>query len=238
MFALGVGQLWARRESAWYRGALASTLLATGVFGWWTLYRNEDWLPALRWSILALAGMSALALASGRTIRSRPAAASMALTLALTAALAGPAAYAVATVGTPHQGGGPSVGPARAGHTGGGAWKRAVDSPELADMLKHTDTKWSAAIDRSSNAADLELSSGTAVMAIGGFSGTDPTPTLREFQDDVANHRIAFYVSANSVGHSPGWNSHSHTDIAKWVQANFPASRVGSATVYDLSSPR
>jgi hypothetical protein len=105
-------------------------------------------------------------------------------------------------------------------------------------MLKHTDTKWSAAIDRSSNAADLELSSGTAVIAIGGFSGTDPTPTLPEFKDDVANHRIGFYVSANSVGHSPGWNSHSHTDIAKWVQANFPASTVGSATVYDLSSPR
>ncbi len=102
MFALGVGQLWARRESAWYRGALATTLLATGVFGWWTLHRNEDWLPALRWAILALAVVSVLALASGRTIRSRPAAASMALTLALTAALAGPAAYAVATVGTPH----------------------------------------------------------------------------------------------------------------------------------------
>jgi 4-amino-4-deoxy-L-arabinose transferase-like glycosyltransferase len=238
MFALGVGQLWARRESAWYRGALAVILLATGVFGWWILRGNADWLPGLRWAILVLAVAAAVALASGSFTRARPAVASAALALALTAALAGPAAYAVATVRTAHEGGGPSVGPARAGHTGGGAWKRAVDSPELADMLKHTDTKWSAAIDRSSNAADLELSSGTAVMAIGGFSGTDPTPTLPEFKDDVANHRIGFYVSANSVGHSPGWNSHSHTDIAKWVQANFPASTVGSATVYDLSSPR
>ncbi|WP_319452732.1 MULTISPECIES: glycosyltransferase family 39 protein [unclassified Mycobacterium] len=237
MFALGVGQLWARRESAWYRGALAILLLATGAFGWWILHRNSDWLPALRWAVLAVAVAAAVVLASGWLARARPAAAAAALALALTAALAGPTAYAVATVGAAHEGGGPSVGPAQDGHFGGGM-ARGVDSPELADMLKQTDTKWSAAIERSSSAAALELSSGTSVMAIGGFSGTDPAPTLPQFKDDVANHRVAYYVSTGSGSHRPGWNSHAHADIAKWVAANFTATKVGSATVYDLSSRR
>jgi hypothetical protein len=43
----------------------------------------------------------------------------------------------------------------------------------------------------SSSAAGLELASGTAVLAIGEFTGTDPTPTLAQFQDDVAQHKVA-----------------------------------------------
>ena len=115
------------------------------------------------------------------------------LGVALVGALAGPAAYAVATVGAPHQGIGPSVGPARHGDwTCGG---RTTSNPRLDAMLEATDTPWSAAIDRSSTAAGLELATDTAVMAIGGFSGTDPTPTLQQFQDDVAKHRVAYYLA-------------------------------------------
>jgi hypothetical protein len=103
-------------------------------------------------------------------------------------------------------------------------------------MLKSTHTPWSAAVDRSSNAAALELSTGTAVMAIGGFSGTDPAPSLAQFQDDVAAHRVSYYVTTNTLGHRPGWAGLGHTDIARWVAANFPSQKVGRTVVYDLSS--
>jgi hypothetical protein len=115
---------------------------------------------------------------------------------------------------------------------------KGVDTPELDAMLEATSTPWSAAIDRSASAAGLELSTSTAVMAIGGFSGSDPTPTLKEFQDDVAHHRVAFYIATNNHGHGPMWGGHGHTDIATWVASNFDAVQVGSATVYDLSMPK
>jgi hypothetical protein len=75
-------------------------------------------------------------------------------------------------------------------------------------------------------------------MAIGGFSGTDPAPTLQQFQDDVAKHQVAYYVTAGTGGRRLGWNSHPHADIAQWVAANFSAIKVGKTTVYDLSSAK
>ena len=95
-----------------------------------------------------------------------------------------------------------------------------------------------AAINRSSSAADLELSTGTAVMAIGGFLGSDPVPTLSQFQDDVAQHEVAYYIVVNNRGHGPGWGNRGHADIANWVAATFPSSNVGDATVYNLSAPK
>jgi 4-amino-4-deoxy-L-arabinose transferase-like glycosyltransferase len=234
MFAIGVQQAWMRRESRWRRGILAAVLLATGVYGWWILDQNSSWLPALRWTIMVVTSTAAVALFSGWLIRARPAVATAVLATAVAGALAGPAAYSVATVGAAHHGGGPTVGPAEAGFHGDGLWGRGVDSAQLDDLLKRAGTKWSAAIERSNAAAGLELSTGTAVMAIGGFSGTDPAPTLQQFQDDVAKHEVAYFVTTTTGGRRPGWNSHPHADIDRWVAANFPAMKVGKATVYDL----
>ena len=239
MFAIGVGQMWARRELWWCRIGLVVTLLATGLWSWWTLEGNADWLPGLKWAVLVLTVVASLALLGVWAVRPRRGVVLALLGVAVAGALAGPAAYAVATVGAPHQGGGPSVGPARAGGHGMGMWGgKGVDTPELDAMLEATSTPWSAAIDRSSSAAGLELSTNTAVMAIGGFSGTDPTPTLPQFQDDVAHHRVAFYVTSNNRGRGQGWTAHGHSDITKWVATTFRSVQMGSATVYDLSAPK
>ena len=114
---------------------------------------------------------------------------------------------------------------------------QGVDNPDLDAMLKATHTEWSAATLRSSTAANLELSTDTAVMAIGGFLGSDPVPTLSQFQDDVAQHKVAYYIVMNNRGHGPGWGNRGHADIAKWVTATFSATNVGDATVYNLSVP-
>lgn len=231
MFALGVQQLWERRESAGYRIAFATLLAGTGLVVWWILNRNARWLPVLHWAVPVVTVVAALVVLSGRVLHGRAGAA--VLGVAVVAALAVPAAYAVATVRNPHSGGGPLVGPVQAGRHAGGLWNLSADSPELDAMLEATGTAWSAAINRSSTAAGLELATGTSVMAIGGFSGIDPTPTLAQFQADVAEHRVGYYVSADTLG----WSAHSHADIARWVAANFRATRVGKATVYDLSAP-
>ena len=81
----------------------------------------------------------------------------------------------------------------------------------------------------------------TAVMAIGGFTGSDPTPTLSQFIDDVSHHEVTYYlVENNGNDHRPGGptRDRGHADIAAWVAGHFTPATVGSATVYDLSSPR
>jgi 4-amino-4-deoxy-L-arabinose transferase-like glycosyltransferase len=236
IFAIGVHELWRRREKWLYRGGLAVLVGGTGVWSWVVLGRNGDWLPPLRWTILVLAVAAAVVLVVPRTHQARRRVALCVLGLGLIGALAGPAAYAITTIGQPHEGGGPSVGPADASRQGGTRWFQNADNPQLDAMLKDTNTEWSAAILRSSSAAGLELSTDTAVMAIGGFSGSDPVPTLSQFQDDVAQHKVAYYIVVNNRGHGPG--SGGHADIAKWVATTFRATNVGDATVYNLSSPK
>ncbi|MBV8348891.1 MAG: glycosyltransferase family 39 protein, partial [Mycolicibacterium sp.] len=233
MFAIGVHEMWQRRASRFGRAGLASMLLTTGVWSFWLLRRNADWLPPLRWILLVLVVVATIALLVVAAARPRLALASVAI--ALTGAFAGAAAYTVATIGQPHSGGGPSVGPPSSDAASGHGWGQIEDNPELDEMLAATDTEWSAAVDRSSAAAGLELSSHTAVMAIGGFSGRDPVPTLEQFIDDVHNHRIGYYVVEDTHGHG-FWGAGRHPEIARWVRQNYPATKVGSATVYDLSN--
>lgn len=228
LFAMGVHEMW------WHRRVLAAMLLGTGVWAWWILGRNSGWLPPLRWTILAVAVVAAVMLA-GRW-SDRRGFAMAAVSAGLIGALAGPAAYAIATIGQPHHGGGPTVGPATAARSG--MFDQSDDNPGLDAILKGSGTTWSAAINRSSSAAGLELGSGTAVMAIGGFSGTDPAPTLEQFQDDVAQHKVAYYVVVNNHDHGPARSNGGHADIAKWVSASFRSTTVGDATVYDLSAPK
>ncbi|WP_242456021.1 glycosyltransferase family 39 protein [Mycolicibacterium sp. P1-18] len=246
IFAIGVGQAWSRRESFWSRAVLGTILLAAGLWGWWRLGGGAVSSPALRWAVFAAATLAPTALLWSWTSRRRRYVAPTLLAVALTAALGGPTAYAVATVASPHQGIGPSVGRPGTGFGGG----RTTVNARLDALLEETDTPWSAAVDRSTSAAGLELATGTAVMAIGGFSGTDPTPTLQQFQDDVAKHRVAYYLAPPSAGRVPSAvvngkrdhggadvSSRAHADILQWVRSRFPATSVGGVTAYDLLAP-
>jgi hypothetical protein len=96
--------------------------------------------------------------------------------------------------------------------------------------------KWIAATEGSQSAAPIELATGgDAVMAIGGFNGTDPAPTLAEFEALVAKHEIHYYVgqSGNSFGGGSGSSA-----IASWVAAHFKSQTVGGVTVYDLTKQK
>jgi hypothetical protein len=94
--------------------------------------------------------------------------------------------------------------------------------------------KWVAATEGSEGAAPLELATGDAVMAIGGFNGTDPWPTLAVFEKDVANHEVHYYVGQSSESFGGGTGS---SAIASWVAAHFKKETVGGETVYDLTQP-
>jgi hypothetical protein len=79
-------------------------------------------------------------------------------------------------------------------------------------------------------------------MAIGGFNGTDPSPTLAQFQHYVAGHEIHYFIGGFGGG-GPGGGfgggpqgSSTTGEIAQWVAGNFTARTVGGVTVYDLTS--
>jgi len=92
---------------------------------------------------------------------------------------------------------------------------------------------WVAATEGSQEAAPLELATGgEPVMAIGGFNGTDPAPTLAEFKALVAEHKIHYYFGTNSQSFGGGQGS---SAIATWVASHFTKETVGGTTVYDLT---
>jgi hypothetical protein len=94
--------------------------------------------------------------------------------------------------------------------------------------------KWVAATEGSEAAAPLELATGDAVMAIGGFNGTDPWPTLAVFEELVARHEVHCYVGQGSESFGGGQRA---SAIAAWVAAHFAKQTVGGQTVCDLTEP-
>jgi 4-amino-4-deoxy-L-arabinose transferase-like glycosyltransferase len=124
-----------------------------------------------------------------------------------------------------------------AGRTGGGMGGEST-STELTALLKASTTKWSAAISGATSAANLELASGTSVIALGGWNGGDPSPTLAQFKADVAAGQIHYYISGGGMGGGggAGGSSTASSQIATWVAATYKATTVGSNTVYDLTA--
>ena len=93
---------------------------------------------------------------------------------------------------------------------------------------------WAAAAVTANGAAPLQIASGEPIMAIGGFNGTDPAPSLAEFQELVAQGKIHYFIGSGGGG--MGGRSGTSSDIATWVAENFQAQTVGSTTVYDLTT--
>ena len=97
------------------------------------------------------------------------------------------------------------------------------------------DYTWVAAAVGSNAAAGYQLATEEPVMAIGGFNGSDPSPTLAEFQQYVADGDIHWFIGGSGLGPSAG-GSDASGEIAAWVAANFDAQTVDGVTVYDLST--
>ncbi|WP_438804488.1 ArnT family glycosyltransferase [Nocardia alni] len=205
MFAVGIYEMWSKRTSWFGRLGMAALLATTGIWSFVLLHRNGGWLPELRWAVLIVTLVAALLVAIPWSVRTSQRLAAAMLTVGLLGGMGGAAAYSFATIGTAHSGGGPTVGPAQAsGHGGMGGFGQTQANPQLTTMLKATDSTWAAAINNSSAAASLELQSDKAVMAIGGFSGSDPVPTLAQFQADVKAGKVSYYVVESGNGRGMG----------------------------------
>jgi hypothetical protein len=74
-------------------------------------------------------------------------------------------------------------------------------------------------------------------MAIGGFNGSDPSPTLAQCERDVAAGKIHYFIAGGGqMGPGGGGTSSSSSAISSWVTANFTATTVDGVTIYDLTT--
>lgn len=343
LVAMGVTVLWEERGAWWPRAVLAGTVVVTVVWAYVLLGRTPDYLPWLRWTVLAAGLVGALGLLVVGRFGGRGLAAAV-VGLSCAASLAGPAAYTVSTLNSGHQGsivtagpsagfgmGGPGGGGGRGGPggpgggdggqrggvrqppgqgqgtppgqgqgnqqgnapggmptapggtapggtgagTGAGAGTNpgfgegmrgggggggmggllngaSVDAEAKALLEKGADDyTWVAAAVGAQNAASYQLATGDPVMAIGGFNGSDPSPTLAQFKKYVAEGKIHYFVSGGGMGGGMGGgtgggmeggggmggNSGTSSQISSWVTENFTEVTVGSATFYDLTQP-
>ncbi|MEU9026023.1 glycosyltransferase family 39 protein [Streptomyces sp. NPDC048383] len=171
--------------------------------------------------------------------------------------------------GLPGAAGGAARGPGGgAGGTGGGmggllgGTRVGAEATKAlrADADRYT---WAAAAVGSQNAASYQLASGEPVMAIGGFNGSDPSPTLEQFQAYVKAGRIHWFIAQSGSqngsqngseagapaaagaagaagpgtttgGGRPGGAAGSA--IESWVRAGFKATTIGGTTFYDLTA--
>ncbi len=69
----------------------------------------------------------------------------------------------------------------------------ALNKALQTDAGKYT---WAAATVNSNNAAGYQLGSREPVMAIGGFNGTDPAPTLSQFEKYVSEGKIHYFIAS------------------------------------------
>ena len=91
---------------------------------------------------------------------------------------------------------------------------------------------WVLATIGANNGAGYQIAGGEPVMAIGGFNGTDATPTLAQFKSYVTAGKIHYFVAGGTGG-----NSGTSSQITTWVEANFKTVTIGTTTFYDLTSP-
>jgi hypothetical protein len=127
------------------------------------------------------------------------------------------------------------------GRMGGGLLDASTPSTAVVAALSAEADRytWVAAAVGSQTAAGLQLGTELPVMAIGGFNGSDPSPTLEQFRSYVEAGRIHYFVAGGMgggfqrMGQTGG--SSSSSEIAAWVEANFTAVTIDGATFYDLS---
>ncbi|WEV67694.1 glycosyltransferase family 39 protein [Bifidobacterium sp. ESL0769] len=145
----------------------------------------------------------------------------------------------------------------RNGHGGaggllGGDGASSVGSKLKSLLMKDSDKyTWIAAATGSQSASGYQLATQKPVMPIGGFNGSDPSPTLAQFKRYVKEGKIHYYIGSREMGgngHGDGrgggmggkqmGGSNASREIATWVKSNFKSQTVDGVTLYDLTSPK
>ncbi|MFF1945824.1 ArnT family glycosyltransferase [Rhodococcus qingshengii] len=215
MIGTGGYALWLVRARWIGRCGLAATMLAAGIWSWVLLHRNADWLPMLKWILLAGTVVGAILVLVGAKERFRKLAVA-GLILGSLAGLTGSASYAIATAATAHGGSIPTAGPTGAvsdsGMGGGGGMG---GGPELQNGDAPPNSS-DATVNPASNGQ--ELSSGsestselTAMLVNAGTTWSAAT----NGSQSAATYELASNTAVMAIG---GWSSDPAPTLDQFIQ--------------------
>lgn len=218
--AVAASLLWAAERRRLGRIILAASVLVSATWGavMLTGHGRDFFVLAAAFALAGavLAGVIAL----GNLHRRER----VALAVAAVMVLAGPLATSVTIISEGHAGA--SISPISA--RSADASPSYLIEPALLEALRAdaAQYRWAVATELgSATAAQYQLAAGVSVMPIGGYKHTDPTPTLAQFQDLVAQGRVHWFLGSRGG------------EIAAWVKTHFPSQWIGGDILYDLTVP-
>ncbi len=241
-----------RGRVPWAGVLLAAMLVVTALWQAQLLGRAPAYLPGL--------GVGALLVAVGASIvlvvlhvpddPNAQRVARGAAVVGLVAILVGPSVWTAATMGRAISGGDPSAGPMTGASIGGGPGGFAgfpgdpggTDQALVDYLVTNRGTAtWLVAVSSASAAGPLQLASGAPVMAMGGFMGTDPAPTLAQLQAYAHDGQLRF-VLVGGRGAGPGGffggdgQGNAAASRNAWVRAACkPVSGAGGGSLFDCA---
>ncbi len=215
----GLWELWRARDRVrWAPFLTAAVIVATAWWGWQVLEQTPAFWPGVGIGALfvaASAGILVIAASVTDDARSQ-AIGRVGLAVGVAAMLVGPVLYAVDTMDKAISGGDPAPGPASGRFGGfpggfpGGAGGFPGDAAGTDDALvawlvaHHGEETWLVAVGSANQAGPLQLASGVPVMAMGGFMGSDPVPTLEQLQAYVRDGSLRYVLPGEGRGGGPG----------------------------------
>jgi 4-amino-4-deoxy-L-arabinose transferase-like glycosyltransferase len=259
LVSIGATIWWRRRESTAARLLAAFVLASSAVWACVLLARTPAWN---QWLIVLIAvtgacGTLGVLGASPGQMPSR--ALAMAIGAGVVSVVSGPLAYAAYTIDTPHSGttiwAGPSTGVLTSAEATTDQTRLTSRSSGLAPTALAlagvqrnagligalragaAGHRWAAATSGSRNAASLELASGRAVMAIGGFSDEGGNLSLAGFARYVRRGEVRYFIPPPVSGKGLGGGS-AFSSINAWVSRTYRSTDLGGVAVFDLAARR
>jgi hypothetical protein len=121
----------------------------------------------------------------------------------------------------------------------GGGMGGQIDAQMLAWLeAQQGDTTYLVAVSSAGQASSIILETGESVMALGGFSGSDPILTADDLAQLVANGTIRYAIAGGQGGGQGGGQS----DLATWITQHGTAvsatawGGTGTSQLYDLGT--
>ncbi|MGD0122307.1 MAG: glycosyltransferase family 39 protein [Candidatus Limnocylindrales bacterium] len=120
---------------------------------------------------------------------------------------------------------------------GGGLGGNSSDTALLNYLVSNRGSaSWIVAANSAQEAGSIELATGLPVMAMGGFTGSDPAPTLAQLQSYIASGKLRFVLASGGMGGGGFGGGTDTSDRTSWVTSTCKAvSYGGSASLYDCA---
>ncbi|MGN9842375.1 glycosyltransferase family 39 protein [Nonomuraea sp. H19] len=255
---MGVVVMWRayRRSRAW-AWVLPLAVALTGGWSFVVLRRTPEWVPWLAWVVLGatLVAVATMVLARVRAqVMLKVAGAALAATVV--AGLAGPAAYAVTPLQSPVNAGNPTAGPSTggmggfgrppgmqgspggtggavpSGFMGGGPGGGVSESTARYLVANQGTATWLVAVNSAQQASSLIVSTRKPVIAMGGFTGSDPAMTVDRLKSLVSSGQLRYVMTGDGRG---GLGRGNAEVTSSWVQENCTAVD-GQDGLYDCAT--